>query len=293
MTILVTGSSGFLGNHITNLASDSLSQPVVKIGVRGDGFFESSDKPSAGKPVVDIGSFDEVETIIHAGAFTPKNKEALRDFLAPATNISSTSRLLSLEWPNLKKFIYLSTVDVYGHSDGVIDETTSPNPQTLYAQSKFFGETQVKTFASQTGVSAQILRIGHVYGPGEDEYKKLIPETIRRVITGRELHLSAGGEERRNYIYVQDVAKAVLNSLDAGQDLGVVNIVGQHSYSAEEVVEVIRSFIDAPPNVVVQPLDGERNDFVFDGSKLKETLLTTQTELRVGLRAEFEFFKGL
>lgn len=293
MTILVTGGSGFLGNHIKNLASALLSQPVMSTSVRGDGFFEPGNQSDRARPVVDCSRFNDVEIIIHAGAFIPKNKGAMNDFLSPATNISATSRLLSLEWPKLKKFIYLSTTDVYGNSRGVIDEATTPNPQTLYAQSKFFGETQVRIFGAQKDVLVQILRVGHVYGPGEDKFKKLIPESIRRVIAGRELHLKAGGQERRNYIYVRDVAKAVLNALDAGQDLGVVNIVGQHSYSAEEVVEVIRSFIDAPPNVVVQPLDGERNDFVFDGSKLKETLLTTQTDLRVGLRAEFEFFKGL
>lgn len=197
MTVLITGGSGFLGNHITNLASGSLSQHVINISVRGDGFFEPSGKPRAERLVVDDGRFDDVETIIHSGTFIPKNKEAMRDFLAPAANVSSTSRLLSLEWPNLKKFIYLSTVDIDGHSDQVIDKTSSPNPRTLYAQSRFFGETQVDSFGAQRGVTKQILRVGHVYGPGEDEYKKLIPETIRRVITGRELHLSAGGEARR------------------------------------------------------------------------------------------------
>lgn len=292
MTVLITGGSGFLGSHITNLASASLRNPVTNISVRGDGFFEPGDKPGAVRPIVDMHRFDEVETLIHAGAFTPKSKEALKDFISPATNISSTSRLLSLEWPNLRKLIFLSTIDVYGRSRGVIDETSSTNPQTLYAQSKFFGETQVKLFGAQRDVSTQILRVGHVYGPGEDRYQKLIPESIRRVIAGRELYLSASGEERRSYIYVTDVAKAVLNSLEAENYLGVVNVVGERSYSAREVVEVILSFTPGRSKVILQTSEWEPVDSVFDASKLKEALLPVHTDLRVGLEAEFEYFKG-
>lgn len=72
----------------------------------------------------------------------------------------------------------------------------------------------------------------------------------------------------------------------------MVNIVGQQSYSAKEVVELIQSLSAEQPRIVVEPLDGKRNDVVFDALKLKESLLPTETELQTGLKAELEFVKG-
>ena len=61
------------------------------------------------------------------------------------------------------------------------------NPINLYGASKLFGEALARAFAGRSGTEHVALRLGHVYGPGEGSYLKLIPETIRRVLAGEDI----------------------------------------------------------------------------------------------------------
>ena len=87
------------------------------------------------------------------------------------SNITSTAKLLKSNLPMIKNFIFFSTIDVYGY-DNPITEETKPFPTSLYGHSKLYCEQMVSAWAAQKKVCHQILRIGHVYGEGEEKYTK-------------------------------------------------------------------------------------------------------------------------
>jgi nucleoside-diphosphate-sugar epimerase len=178
--VLLTGASGFIGKHllaalISKYGKDNVlaltSAPLTDCRYLlhldysfGSGYF------------ADNGYADSITTIIHAGAFTPKNSAQANDWKQSNSNIHNTAVLLEADLPRLEKFIYLSTLDVYGN-DEIISENSTVAPASLYGHSKLYGEKMVTAWANDKKVFAQILRVGHVYGPGEEAYQKIIPVT--------------------------------------------------------------------------------------------------------------------
>ena len=72
-----------------------------------------------------------------------------------------------------------------------------------------FGEGLAAVFARTAGTEHVTLRFGHVFGPGEERYAKLVPETIRRVLSERPPRIAGDGSETRDLLYVDDAAEAL------------------------------------------------------------------------------------
>jgi len=116
--ILLTGASGFIGKHllpalITEFGYDNIvaltSAPVKECNYLLHDNYDFSDDH-----FIKTKFGNSIQTIIHAGAFTPKNGKQANDCEKCNSNIFNTGKLLSATLPNLKKIIYLSTLDVYG-----------------------------------------------------------------------------------------------------------------------------------------------------------------------------------
>jgi hypothetical protein len=74
-----------------------------------------------------------------------------------------------------------TTIDVYEKSDQIISENNPTNPETLYGFSKLYCEKMIENWANANNKIVQILRLGHVYGPGEGLFKKIIPVTMQKI----------------------------------------------------------------------------------------------------------------
>ena len=134
--ILVTGTSGFIGKKLLDVllreyGKENIlaltSKPIKECryllhnnyNFDEDFFLESG--------------FDNIDTIIHAGAFTPKNGRESNNVDKSNSNITNTTRLINAKLPNLKKFIFLSTLDVYAPTS-IISENSIIDPISLYGQ---------------------------------------------------------------------------------------------------------------------------------------------------------------
>ena len=130
-----------------------------------------------------------------------------------------------MPFKTLNKVIYISSIDVYAPVVP-ISELSATQPATLYGWSKLYCEQMMSVFATQKKIAVQILRIGHVYGPGEEKYAKFLPKTIRNIVDGKAVELYGDGTELRSYIYLDDVVKAILAAVGLHDNVGVINIVG-------------------------------------------------------------------
>ncbi|MFX4253329.1 NAD-dependent epimerase/dehydratase family protein, partial [Aliarcobacter butzleri] len=116
--------------------------------------------------------------------FTPKSGIEANDINKSNANIFNTKYLLD-NLPNFpEKFIFLSTLDVYGKIETIIDESSFTNPLTMYGWSKLYCEKLLENWSKENNIILQILRIGHIYGKGEKAYKKVIPITIQKLKNG-------------------------------------------------------------------------------------------------------------
>jgi len=125
------------------------------------------------------------------------------------TNVVSAARLAERlrHMDFLEKYVHVTTPEVYGSTDGWIDEDTCFNPSTPYAVSRAAGDMLIKIYRETFGLPAVATRAANVYGPGQPLYR-IIPRTIFFLLTGRMLELHGGGVSTRSFIHIDDVSRA-------------------------------------------------------------------------------------
>ena len=293
--ILLTGASGFIGKHLLLLLIEKYGKENI---------LALTSKPISESPFLLHSNYQfekdffikngykDINIIIHAGAYTPKKGSEANDIELSNSNIGNTLKLLNAILPKLKKFIFLSTLDVYDNDDK-ISETTLEKPVSLYGHSKLYCERMIEIWGKNCNIQVQILRIGHVYGPGEEAYQKIIPITFNKVLKNEATKIWGTGNELRSFIYIKDVAKAIINSIDLEENIGVVNIVSGHSISMNELVKkiIFIAQIDVKTEKIETNIIGK--SLVFDNSKMLHYLLDKETNFDKGLKEEFQYMKTL
>lgn len=294
MKVLLTGVSGFIGSRLLDAACDTWGEDnVIAMGSR---------RAARGRALVygPGGTLDaagallaaEAEVLLHAGAYTPKNGAEANALDGCNGNITFTAGLLGLQLPKLRQVVYLSTLDVYGPA-AVIAEDTPVAPPTLYGWSKLYCEQMVRQYAAQRSIAAHVLRVGHVYGPGEEKYAKFLPNALRNIVAGKDVELWGEGRELRSLIYIGDVVRSVLAAVGHASLPPVVNVVGGQALPVRTLLERAIAVSGRPVGLAQRPFAGTPRDFVFDTTLLKTHLLPAETPLDDGLRAELAHMETL
>jgi|TARA_R100000049_G_C1957666_1_gene119967 UDP-glucose 4-epimerase len=295
MKAIITGTSGFIGGRVLKAARSAYGADVVAFSsCAADGkHIIYHDAPDFGLKPADLTLVEGAEVLIHAGAFIPKKGIDANQFSGCNSNITFTEKLLSLPWNNLKKIVYLSTVDVYADVNGPIDETSTTVPASLYGFSKLYCERMVSLNAADRGIASQVLRIGHVFGPGEEKYAKVLPRAIQNIVAGKDVELWGEGSELRSFIYIDDVVSAILQAVELDEEPGVINVVGGKSISIRDLLKKLIEIGGGGTGIIRREFSASTRDLVFDNSKLKRYLLPEERDFVDGLKAEFRHIASL
>jgi nucleoside-diphosphate-sugar epimerase len=291
--LLLTGASGFIGTnliaYLESINSPILDRLVILSSVKHNKY--PTILHSNYSLTKDMFKGYDIESILHLGAFIPKASEEINDFFNNTSNINSTLSLIETLPDSVRYFVYISTTDVYSDSNNLIDEAVAVGPSTIYGYSKVYCEKMVEQWCSQKNITLQILRIGHIYGKGEGQYKKLIPETIRKVINNEVPVIYATGEESRSFLNAKDCVRLIFNSLDLKFFAGPINIVSSVSYSVKEIVEMIISISGKKllPRILNQNII--MKNLVFDCKKMHYYLGKESISLYAGLKEEYKYFE--
>ncbi|HEX8546725.1 MAG TPA: SDR family oxidoreductase [Cytophagaceae bacterium] len=293
--ILITGASGFIGKAVLVALQESYgyenvvaltSAPIINCQTLLHSSYNFSPDYFNDR------GWGSICTIIHLGAFTPKHSSDANDLSNCAGNIFSTQKLLEAKLPNLKKIIFASTLDVY-KCDTVITEETIIEPVSLYGNSKLYCERMIDIWANKKNIVHQILRIGHVYGPGEEEYQKIIPLSMYKLLKDQELEIWGTGEEVRSFIYLNDVVKALLKSIQLEKFIGPINLVGENQISVKDLINLLINMHGSSVQPVTRQLQAPGRNYIFNNDKMKRHLLASETPLSEGLAAEFDYMRNL
>jgi nucleoside-diphosphate-sugar epimerase len=293
--ILITGTSGFIGKHLLSAVIKEYGREAVvaltSAPVTGCRYLLHNNY-NFDKDYFFTNDCSHIHTIIHAGAFTPKNGKQANDWKQCNSNIFNTDRLLSAGLPELQKVIYLSTLDVYGKCD-VVTEQSAISPVSLYGDSKYYCEKMINAWSDATKKLGQVLRVGHVYGPGEEAYEKLIPVTMTRLIEGKPVQLWGNGEETRAFIYIKDVIKAILASLKLEDSPGPINLVSDQTVHVRGLIDKIIDISGLTPTLEKIPTTSAARSLRFDSGKMKKYLLPAELPLQDGLIEEWNYMKSI
>lgn len=125
------------------------------------------------------------------------------------TNVVSTVRFHNRlrQCGFLKKYVHVTTPEVYGSTSGSIDETAPFNPSTPYAVSRAAADMSLKSFFAAYRFPVVFTRAANVFGPGQQLYR-IIPRMILFIKLGRKLQLHGGGHSERSFIHIRDVSDA-------------------------------------------------------------------------------------
>jgi dTDP-glucose 4,6-dehydratase len=138
----------------------------------------------------------------------------------------------------LKKYLHVTTPEVYGSTSGDIDESAPFNPSTPYAVSRAAADMSLKTFFSAYQFPVVFTRAANVFGPGQQLYR-IIPRTILFIKLGRRLQLHGGGHSERSFIHMRDVSDATLRIMRDGIPGEAYHISTSRIISVRNLVQMI------------------------------------------------------
>tara|TARA_B110000438_G_scaffold303351_1_gene364425 strand:- start:4583 stop:5581 length:999 start_codon:yes stop_codon:yes gene_type:complete len=138
----------------------------------------------------------------------------------------------------LKRYVHVSTPEVYGSCSGFVDESFPFNPSTPYAVSRAAGDMSLQTFHAAYDFPVVTTRAANVYGPGQQLYR-IISRTILYILLGKKLQLHGGGVSRRSFIHMDDVSDATLKIMLQGKNGDTYHISTDEVVSIRQLVEMI------------------------------------------------------
>lgn len=183
---------------------------------------------------------EEIDTVMHFAAQTHVDNSFGNSFQFTQNNIMGTHVLLeSAKVAGIKRFIHVSTDEVYGEQrldQEAMDEEQVLEPTNPYAATKAGAEFLAKSYHRSFGMPIIITRGNNVYGPHQYP-EKLIPKFINQLMRGNKVTMHGTGQNTRNFLYVEDVARAFEVILFKGTVGNIYNIGGTNERKNIEVAK--------------------------------------------------------
>jgi UDP-glucose 4-epimerase len=264
-TIMITGGAGFLGTYVTRMLAER-GDRVVIFDAAGSAPelavltapFEQNIVRVRGQ-ILDLSSLlrcvqqHSVERIFHAAALYDPPYSLEDPAITFQVNVNGTINVLeAARFLGVKRVVHSSSIAVYAPRQyEPINEThpillpSAGNPLGPYGASKAAAEIVGLTYYSTNGVDFVALRNSAIYGYGM-RYPMYIKPMIENSLRKQPTRFASGGDMRRDYTHVKDIAQAVLKALDAPASVltqRVFNIGSGNMHSATQVAETVRSLL--------------------------------------------------
>ncbi len=313
---LITGGCGFIGR---NLIKQLLSDPNnfirvvddLSVGTREDlshvchfTELEPDSIPVADEQhqvtlvQADIRSTDfavavskGIDVIVHLAANTgvaPSVENPHKDCLI---NVIGTLNYLEAAKVNgIKKFIFASSGAPAGECSPPIHEELPPHPVSPYGASKLAGEGYCSSYCRTFGVQTVALRFGNVYGPYSFKKDSVVAKFIKQAMAGKDLEIYGDGSQTRDFIYIEDLIRAVILAQRSDQAGGeTFQIASNRETTINELLEVLIPILNQ---------EGFKNFNVINGQKRLGDVMrnfsdTTKAKNRLGWQSEYDLESGL
>lgn len=192
------------------------------------------------------------------------------------TNIVSKvmlhDRMRRFDW--LKKYVRVSTPEVYGSTDELIPESRRYNPSTPYAVSHAAIDMSLAAYHANYGFPVVFARFANFFGPGQQLYR-IVPRTLIYGRTGRTLELHGGGRSVRAFIYGADVASGLLASIEKGAPGEVYHFSTRRFLSIRDAVGIMCGALGTEFETMVHVAPdrpGKDQAYLMDSSRARTEL---------------------
>jgi UDP-glucose 4-epimerase len=182
----------------------------------------------------------DVDIVYHLAARVAARLVNASHHLYEQINNWGTAELVyAVEESNISKFIYSSSVSVYGDSEDIITIDTEPYPRTYYGTSKLRGEEHVNRLMNK--IDTYSLRIGNVFGYGISmRFDTVLNKFMFDAAFKGRIKIFGTGKQYRNYIHISKLVNILTNIIDSDLESGIYNSLGEN-YSVNDLVDFIKT----------------------------------------------------
>ena len=312
MNVIVTGGLGFIGSNFIELLLEKTDWVIHCIDnetYAADLNFKESLKKNRRVTLhhVDISNFKDlsvsnIDYIINFAAESDVDNSIEDPEPFINTNIVGTFNLLKYARKNnVKKFIHVSTDEVYGAIEKNETERQSfkeidiLNPSSVYSSSKAASDLIVNSFFKTYNIHTCITRCCNNYGPRQNK-EKFLPKLIRNILTNQPIPVYGKGDNIREWIYVKDHCEAVLNVVKNGRAGEIYNIGTGYLLSNISLVYRVLFFLKKSEELIEFVEDRKGHDFKYhiNSSKIRQEMnWQPKINFIYGLKQTIDFYKNV
>jgi len=278
MRIVVTGGCGFIGSSFVNLINKVPNTEIVvidKLTYASNPFLIPKDIPLIKKDICDI-TLDDIgyaDYIVNFAAESHVDKSIHNGLPFVKSNVEGTFNMIEIakQIPNLKKFVQISTDEVYGDMESrkmmEADEHTSLKPSSNYSATKAAADHLVEAAGRTHGLPYLITRTCNNYGVNQ-HHEKFLPTIIKSINLGNAVPLYGDGKQIREWIWVEDNVRLVYDLMIS--ENGIWNIGSGDSWSNRSIIQQIGVILNKKVNYNhVEDRLGHDRRYSIDYSKLQ------------------------
>lgn len=302
MKLLVTGGAGFIGsNFVLFMLKQHPEYQIINIDAltyAGNlenlkSIEDNSQYTFIKADITDANVMNEImaqgiEVVVNFAAESHVDRSILEPDVFVKTNVLGTQVLLNVaKQHNIKKFIQVSTDEVYGTlgETGLFSESTPLAPNSPYSASKAGGDLLVRAYHETFGLPVNITRCSNNYGPFQFP-EKLIPLIISKALVNEPLPVYGDGLNIRDWLYVEDHCSAIDLVIHKGRPGEVYNIGGNNERTNLQIIKMILQQLGKPESLITYVRDRPGHDRRYGIDPLK-----TVTEL--GWKPKHSFETGI
>ena len=269
--VLVTGGAGFIGSHVAKDCRD-LGHEVVVVDDLSGGFmenvpsgvrFQRGDLKNASF-VFELMEKERFEVVYHLAAYAAEGlSHFIRNYNYHNNLVASTNLITqSVRVGTVRRFVFTSSIAVYGSGHTPMTEEMDPRPEDPYGISKYAVELDLKAAHEMFGLDFVVFRPHNVYGPGQnmyDPYRNVIGIFMNQLQLGKDLTVFGDGTQTRKFSFISDVSYPIaLAGTQANVGQEVFNVGSDIATNVNELAEATKEAW-GNPNAKVRHLDA-RNE---------------------------------